>query len=203
MGKHRKPEARTVQAASQNGKQTAQQIPAPATGTPMLDKAIHCIQAGQLENALNLLRGAGGAPECRNVLSVCLMRLGRYEQAIAVLRDLVLAPGCTWMRPDVPISYKLNFATALLLGGRPSGAVEILGGIHDEKHAGVVRLRAAISNWSNTLTFWQRLNWRFGQIAPANCVVLLNFAPGEFGIAVLDHPVDPDRPTSPDFRPAA
>ena len=36
---------------------------------------------------------------------------------------LVLNPGCTWMRPDLPLVYKTNYATALVLGGNPSGCL--------------------------------------------------------------------------------
>lgn len=181
------------------------QVPQPMEAlrqNPTFERAIVQIQARHYEKAVDLLRSAGGAPEVRNAMGVCLLRLGRHEHAINTLRELVLAPGCTWMRSDRPAQYKVNFATALLLGGHPAGCVEVLGEIHNEALPAVKQLREAINRWQKTLTFWQRLNWKLGQVEPPNPVVSVDFEPGVFGIAALDEPPVPTNPPR-DLRPAA
>jgi hypothetical protein len=98
---------------------------------------------------------------------------------VRLFRTLVLAPGCTWPRPNLPNVYKTNFATALLLAGHPSGCVEILAEVRDERDAQVQRLRAAIRKWESELSFFQRLNWWVARVEPSGRPVPLEFEPGE------------------------
>jgi len=107
-------------------------------------------------------------------------RLFASGSALCMYYDLVLNPGCTWMRPDLPTVYKTNYATALLLSGHPSGCLEMLAEIKDEQNPTVQRLRAAIKNWESRLTFLQKLNWWFGHIEPTNRPVTIDFEAGEF-----------------------
>jgi len=93
-------------------------------------------------------------------------------------RDLVVNPGCTWMRPDVPTIYKTNFAIALLLAGRPAGCLQVLDELRQEEHPAVQRLRAVMSKWEQGLSFWQKLNWYIGKIEP-NRPVTIDFTPGD------------------------
>ena len=83
--------------------------------------------AGQLEQALHLLAAANqNSNETRNARGVCQMRAGRIPDAVRTLRSLVLAPNCTWMKPDLPVIYGTNFVTALLLAGQPGGGQDLL-----------------------------------------------------------------------------
>ena len=145
-----------------------------------LDRVIRYAENGNYQSAIALLRDTRHDPQLCNAMGVCLMRVGRVEEAVRILRDLVLQPGCTWMIPNRPIVYKTNFATALLMSGRVSGCVEMLAEINREKHPSVIRLRMTIRRWERGLSFWQRLNWRLSQIDPANRPVELDFAPGDF-----------------------
>lgn len=115
----------------------------------------------------------------QNRRAVQLLREGKIEEATRILRSLVLKAGCTWMRPEVPNLVKRNFATALLLGGYPSGCLEVLAEIKDETHPRVQQLHAAIKTWEKTLTFFQWLNWWTGRIEPTNRPVAIEFVPGE------------------------
>lgn len=115
----------------------------------------------------------------QNVRGVHAMREGNIDEAVSILRSLVMPPGCTWTRPDAPNMYRRNFATALLLAGHPSGCLELLAEMRDEQHLRVQELRAAIKRWEKTLSFFQWLNWRTGWIEPANRPVTLDFVPGE------------------------
>lgn len=144
-----------------------------------LQRALHFSEAGEPEKAADLLHTAGRHPAVRNALGVALMRMKRYGAAVDVLRDLALQPNCTFVRRDLPLSYKANFATALLLAGYINGCRDVLAEIHEESHPRVQQLRGALRDWEGTLSFWQRLNWRFGQIEPRQRVVTLKFTPGE------------------------
>ncbi len=115
----------------------------------------------------------------QNIRSVQFMREGKLDEAISILRSLVMPPGCTWTRPEAPNVFKRNFATALLLAGHPSGCLELLAEMKDEQHPRVQQIRAAIKRWEKTLSFFQWLNWRTGWIEPENRPVVLDFIPGE------------------------
>lgn len=160
-----------------------------------LDQVIRHVSSENYQRALDLFRKAGREPQLRNAMGVCLLRMQRYQDAIRVFREIVLNAGCTWMRADLPMVYKTNYATALLLGGHPSGCDEVLAEIHDESNASVKRLRAAIKKWVSSLSLWQKLNWRFGRLQPRNCQVTIDFVPGEFETAVP--PNDGPNPKAP------
>lgn len=106
------------------------------------------------------------------------MRLGRLADAVRIYRLLVLHSGSTWMNVGLPVIYRTNFSTALLLAGLIPGAVSALNEIDQEDHPAVIRLRHAIGNWELSLSVWQRLNWKLG-LAP-DIPVELPFAPGDF-----------------------
>ncbi len=149
-----------------------------------MTRVIRHVSTGSYPKALDLLRSAGAAPQLRNALGVCLLRLERYEDATRILRDLVLSPGCTWVRPDVPTIYRTNFATALLLDGHPAGCQEILSEVRDSSHPAVQRLHAAMKRWEAGLPFSKKTMWRIGRIEPSNAPVTLDFPPGDFDLVV-------------------
>ena len=109
--------------------------------------------------------------------------------------------GCSWIRPELPTIYKLNFATALLLAGNPSGCAEILRETTDESHPGVQRLRACIGRWKRGLTFYQRLNWMCGWTSETNSHVPLDFEPGLLEDGVIAE-LPADAPTGHRTSPA-
>jgi tetratricopeptide (TPR) repeat protein len=153
-------------------------------GQETYDRVLRHVANGNYQKALDLLRAAGREPRLRNVIGVCLMRLGRIDEAVRIYRDLVLTAGCTWLRPDIPLVYKINYATSLALAGHPAGCLEILSDLKADEHPVVRDLRGAIKRWEKDLSFWQRLNWRFGRIEPKNSPVVMDTAPGEFEVAL-------------------
>lgn len=78
----------------------------------------------------------------QNTRGVQLLRAGNVEEAVSVLRPLVMPPGCCWTRPDAPFLFRRNFATALLLAGHPSGCTQLLAEMRDEAHPRVQQIRA-------------------------------------------------------------
>lgn len=142
-------------------------------------KALRLIREDQNQKALEILNSCGQSPAVQNARGICLMRLGSKQSALNAYRSYILQTGGAWARPDVPVTHVLNFATALLLNGHPSGCLELLGHLKSADHPGVQRLRQAIRDWERSLSLWARFNWRFGRIEPDNAPVTLSFVPGE------------------------
>ncbi|HEV3342666.1 MAG TPA: hypothetical protein VG125_20005, partial [Pirellulales bacterium] len=85
-----------------------------------------------------------------------------YQDAVDLLRGLVLGTGGVTYRQDVPTVFQTNFATALLAVGNLSGCLSMLKSIKDQQHPAVQELRAAIDRWNRDLSPWQKLRWRLG-----------------------------------------
>ena len=177
---HKAPVAATPAAPS--GTAASNTPPSNAISGSLLEKMIACAQEGRYEQALKLARGKGGQSlDVQNAEGVCLMRLGRPEAAVQVFRGLVINPGCTWMRRDRPVHYKVNFATALLLHGLTGGCLDMLSDLHGETTPMVDRLRGAIRKWEKSLPMFAWLDWKINRVASSSRPVTLNFPPGEFG----------------------
>lgn len=61
------------------------------------------------------------------------------------------------LKPDAPLVFKTNFATALLASNNMAGCLSVLHEIKNEEDPTVKRLRAAIAQWKQGLSFWQKL----------------------------------------------
>ncbi len=146
-----------------------------------LARIVQLAEAGRLEKALQLASRDNPDPAIRNARAVILMRLGRHVEAISLLRPLVMRTNCTWMRPESPVEFKLNFACALLLSGKASGCRAILDEIHDVENQGVKRIDNALGRWLQTLSAWDRFRFRMWGIQPADHPIGIDFPPGEFG----------------------
>lgn len=114
----------------------------------------------------------------RNARGVCLLRLGRIEESLRQLRSLVLRTNCTWMRPELPVIYRANLCTALILAGHLVGASELLASIDEQHHPSVMRLKQTMGHWKKRLSFWQRIQWELGLEPEVS--VILDFKPGDF-----------------------
>lgn len=160
-------------------------VAADGVHSPAFRRAIQMANNGDCKAALQLLRPQGHDPETMNATGVCLLRLGKIGEAVVLYRGMVMKPGCTWLRPEVPTLYKINYATALLLNGTPAGCLSVLNEIRDPDHPTVQRLFGAIKKWEATLPFWRRWDWRISRIEPPRCQVPLGFTPGEFSHQTL------------------
>lgn len=166
-----------------------------------IERSLELIADGDYRAAIGILQAAGRDPGVRDLLGVCLMRSGEVEQAVALYRQFVLHPNSVLERPEVSDVCKRNFATALLMKGLPSGALEVLASMHDSESLRSVQIRAAIVNWERTLSFFRRLDWKLNCVEPPNCRVPIDFEPGE--IEYANHRVRPDGPLHPELRLAA
>lgn len=149
------------------------------SGDQTLRDVVALADSGMAERALAVLsRGRLGSEAARNAKGVCLLRLGRVDEALRLFRSLVLRSDCTWMKPELPVVYRTNLCTALLLSGHPVGASDLLAGMEEQEHPAVLRLRRSIQNWERSLSFWHRMQWKLG-LEPGSPVPI-DFSPGDF-----------------------
>ncbi|QDT04433.1 hypothetical protein K227x_28240 [Rubripirellula lacrimiformis] len=146
---------------------------------PVLDRTYRLMHRGDYQAAMGILQSAGRDPSIRNALGVCLLRLGRPADAVAVFRQFVLAPGSVSERSDLSKHYKRNFALALLMNGSPSGALDVLRETRQPDHPAAIRIRDTVKQWEKTLSWLRRLDWKLNRIEPSNCQVPIDFEPGE------------------------
>lgn len=133
-----------------------------AQSPTLMDKVKGLIDQGQFEQVVHLInRGGQRPPEMENALGVCLLRLGKAEAALNVLRSLAFENGSVSMLPDTPAIYKVNFVTAAILTGNVSIGFSLLDQIHDEDNPAVIRIRAAIKRWKESCTPTQRFLMHF------------------------------------------
>ena len=124
---------------------------------------------------------------------MCAMRFGDVDFALNLLRGLCLTPGTTIVRSETSDTLRLNFATALLLKGLPSGSLEILQDVRDHDSIPVRQVKDAIRGWEKGLSWLRWLDWKTSRIEPARTVVPIDFQPGVFPIGLPVQPV-PVRP---------
>jgi hypothetical protein len=157
-----------VSATNPAAKPAPKPTPAPAVTshdprTAVIDKARAMLDEGQVQEAHKLLtRQKGNDPAIKNALGVCLMRMGSLQPALSLLRSLVIASNGVTLSNSAPKSFKINYATALLLNGQITGCAEVLAEIHDDADPAVQQLRGEIRKWKQSLTIWQRLRWVWG-----------------------------------------
>ncbi|REJ90632.1 MAG: tetratricopeptide repeat protein [Planctomycetota bacterium] len=166
----------------------------------LLHKVAQLLSEGQPAQALALLdRSNLNSPAFVNARGVCLMRLTRLDDALRLFRSLVLAPGCMWMKPDLPVIYRTNFATILLLTNHPAGCLDVLREVSERDHPSVIRLKRTLEEWVAGLSWHHWMAWKLG-LEPS-VPVQIDYAPGE----VEDPSMRPDTttPETPPLREAA
>jgi hypothetical protein len=143
----------------------------------LLEKIDALLKKDQAAAALELIRRSKlHTPWIENATGVCQMRLGAAQVAVDVLRRIVVS-NAIYLRDDVPVIFKINFATALCLVENYSGCLSALAEIRQEQHPAVVRMRACILAWKRQMSLWQRICWACG--GPARVPLRLDFPPGE------------------------
>ena len=143
-----------------------------------LDRLQQLLDQSRADEALKLATGRGsGSPLDVNARAVCLMRIGRPEEAVKILRNIVLEGSSPYLKASAPVVFKSNFVTALALSGNPVGAYRALEDLREVAHPRLAELRLAIAQWVKTLSVWERVQWTCG--IELNKPVLLSFPPGE------------------------
>ncbi len=122
--------------------------------------------------ALNFITHAGNdSPEMENARGVCLLRLGRLDEAISVLQDVTFQ-GLPVIPYDAPALFQANFAVAMLRANRDKGAaLEISDRLKGNEHPEAAKLKAAVRQWKKSIGPLGRLRCRVG-LCPAKPVPL-------------------------------
>jgi hypothetical protein len=147
----------------------------PADEADLLSRVDALLAEDKPREALALLPRAD-SPWLRNARGVCMLRLGRPQEAIEALRDLVFDHTGFAIRRDADPVFQANYATALLLDGNAEGFWSILGGISDRTHPAVARLDDAVRQWKAGMTLAQRIASALGVGGPR---FALDFPPGD------------------------
>ena len=144
----------------------------------VLDRVRQLLDEGRPDQALETIQRSGQrSRDVENARGVCLLRLGKCDQAFALFRDLVFPAGSFSIDPQTPIVFRTNYATALLLTGNVMVGQSILAQIEDKQHPAVVKLRSAIKQWKKSLGLFRRLLVPVG-IYPDRPVTM-DFPPGD------------------------
>jgi|GEM_PF-1567620 len=185
---HRKqnPKAHTSRShsheAAAQGTDTTAKRTLPESGDPvalLLNKVKHLLDAERTQEAFDAVKShAGSDPRLKNAYGVCLLRLGEPARAVSTFRELALQSGGICLRPDVPLLFKTNYATALILAGNIAGGVSILREVRQPDDPGVQKIEAALHCWRDQMTFLQRILWKLLESLPP-FPVEFDFPPGE------------------------
>jgi hypothetical protein len=175
MNKTTSPEVNSSSQATGQVNGTETKSPAIAD---LLRKVDQLLREGQPGKALDLIaRAKVRSPWATNAAAVCQLRLGNAKVALDVFRGLVLGAGGLILRADVPIVFKINYATALLAADNLAGCLSVLTEVRDEGHPAAQKLRAAFARWKKGLSLWQRIQWYMG--GQPNGRLELDFLPGD------------------------
>ena len=143
---------------------------------PAIDHVRDLLEQGHPQDALKFIEHLGQKnPPTENARGVCLMRLGKVEQAVSVLRDVAFQ-GYVCMPSDTPVPYQINFAAAALLANLKDAAMPILNKLDAEEHPEVAQLKNAVRQWFQNLNFFQKCCCKVG-IYPRKAVKI-DFVPG-------------------------
>jgi sugar phosphate isomerase/epimerase len=130
------------------------------------------LDQGRPDQALDFVTRLGnGTPEMANARGVCLLRLGRLDEAIEVLEDITYQ-GLPGIPHDVPPLFRVNFAAAMLRANRNKEAVlTILDRLNGNEHPEAAKLKAAVRQWKKSIGPLGRFRCRLG-LCPAQPVPL-------------------------------
>lgn len=143
----------------------------------VIGKVKQLLREDRPEDALDIItRSRLKSPWITNATGVCAMRLGNSKQAAGLFQNLVARSG-VMLKPDAPLVFKTNFATALLASNNLPGSLSVLHEIGSEENPTVKHLRTAIQRWKQSLSLWQKLKWYTGDCPQKP--VTLDFPLGE------------------------
>jgi hypothetical protein len=113
-----------------------------------------------------------------NIKAVLLMRLGRPNEAISLLRPLIFDLSLLSLKPGIPNNVVINFATALLMTGHVGGCLEIIDGLPDQKNDKIKRIRKSIRDWEKTLSWMSWFDWKLCSIEHCSDNLTISHLPG-------------------------
>ncbi len=142
----------------------------------IIDRVRELLEQDRPQEALDLIEHVGqNTPAMKNAQGVCLLRLGRIEDAISVLREIAFQ-GHICIPSDTPAIYKANFATAMLMANRKDGAIDLINELAAKHTPEAADLKAAIDRWVKSLPLVRRILFKIG-IYPSSPMPI-DFFPG-------------------------
>lgn len=122
-----------------------------------LEKLKKLLEDDNINDALSILNKTNDKSIwCQNARGVCLMRMGKYKQAVTTLTPLVFPGGSVIIGLGVPEKVKLNLAEAMLLTGNVSGAVSLIQNVKEDS-VQLIKLEQTIKRWKKSLSLFARL----------------------------------------------
>ncbi|MCE5277051.1 MAG: hypothetical protein ABFD92_08210 [Planctomycetaceae bacterium] len=150
---------------------------APTTIDTVLSNVSALLDQSRCEDALNLISHCGiNSIRLANARGVCLLRIGRVEQALAIFRDLVYPRGAFSIPDGTPAEFQANYVSALLAAGNITIAKSLLGQIDQQGHPSIVKIKDAMARWRKSVGLVARAKLLLG--GPLTKPVL-DYAPGD------------------------
>ncbi|MEZ6079609.1 MAG: hypothetical protein R3C56_29260 [Pirellulaceae bacterium] len=112
---------------------------------------------GLYQRAFDTIPNNSSDMEVLNCRAVCLMRMGKFAQAIAPLRSVALNMSTFHLRPEIPEHIKINYAIALFFGGEPAGGLDALADIRARMTSSSDASRARAKAWAASMNWLRRL----------------------------------------------
>jgi Flp pilus assembly protein TadD len=131
---------------------------------------------GKPQAALELIiKSKQKNPAMENVRAVCLMRSGKFQEAVTVLTELVFPGRTVGVAGGLPVVYLTNLAVSMLKVNNTEGALLLFQQVEQEdpNHPAVVKLSRMIGTWKRSLNIFQRLLLSMG-ITPRKPVAVEN-----------------------------
>jgi hypothetical protein len=120
-------------------------------------RARNLLNEGRPEDAMETLTRTGQrGRDATNIRGVCLLRLGRHEEAVKLFRSMVFPDGAFTIPESVPASPRVNYVTALLLDGNVTVALSLLDQL-DRQHPEAIRLLGAVRDWKKRIGLIRRV----------------------------------------------
>lgn len=124
------------------------------------------VDQGDFQRAFDSVPNQSSDVEVINCRAVCLLRLGKFAQAIPPLRSIALNTSTFHLRTEVPEHIKINYAIALFFGGEAAGGLDALTDIKREDDPQVKMIRGRAKAWVTSMSWLRRLDWFLNRIAP-------------------------------------
>ena len=142
-----------------------------------LEHVRELLSQGRTQDAMKFIEHLGQKTAVmENAKGVCLMRLGKIEEAVSALREIAFQ-GYICIPSDTPVPYQINFATAMLLANHKDGAFSILNKLDEKEYPQTATLKNAIRQWVKGLNFIEKCCYHIG-LYP-NKPITIDFPPGE------------------------
>lgn len=135
------------------------------------------LDQGRVSAAIELIeRSSQSGRAVANAKGVCFMRMGHFQRALPIFRDLVYSGGAFTVSGGIPVAFQINFITVLFQLDQVLVGRTLLREISRSSHPGIGPLKQAEREWKQSLPWWRRLLLVIG--AYPSKPVSLDFPPG-------------------------